>query len=170
MPLLLYMSLLLSVRPPPLYQRSLYWCHNDDVCDQDASHVAVVVVVVLVVVSQQICNVEAIDSICIRSSHLGPDLSNDIPIAIPIPNDIAFNDILWIDFFSGVSRFIARLPDGPKKAEEYAAVGLFREAAEAAARARDSDMLTKIQGMVGTSSPLGVAVTQIKDRLQSSLR
>eukprot|EP00884_Botryococcus_braunii_P014408 jgi/Botrbrau1/22969/Bobra.0030s0041.1 len=60
--------------------------------------------------------------------------------------------------------------DGAKKAEEYAAVGLYREAAEAAARARDSDMLTKIQGMVGTSSPLGVAVSQIKDRLQSSLR
>ncbi len=64
-------------------------------------------------------------------------------------------------------RIIGRLPDGKKKAEEYAAAGLLKEAAECAARARDSDMLSKLQDMIGTVSPLGVAVSQLKDRLQS---
>lgn len=63
-------------------------------------------------------------------------------------------------------RIIARLPDGKRKAEEYAAAGLLQEAAECAARARDSDMLGKLQDMVGTVSPLGVAVAQLKERLQ----
>jgi hypothetical protein len=65
-----------------------------------------------------------------------------------------------------VRRFIARLPDGKKKAEEYAAAGMFHEAAETAAQAKDSDMLSTIQSMVGAASPLGVAVSQIKERLQ----
>ncbi|KAK9907253.1 hypothetical protein WJX75_000093 [Coccomyxa subellipsoidea] len=69
-----------------------------------------------------------------------------------------------------VSRIIARLPDGKRKAEEYAAAGLLQEAAECAARARDSDMLSKLQDMIGTVSPLGVAVGQLKDRLQSGSR
>lgn len=42
-------------------------------------------------------------------------------------------------------RFIARLPNGKRKAEEYAASGLFAEAAEAAAAARDGELLGRIQ-------------------------
>ncbi len=45
-----------------------------------------------------------------------------------------------------------------------------QEAAETAAQARDGDMLSKIQGMVGAASPLGLAVSQIKGRLQIPLR
>ena len=47
---------------------------------------------------------------------------------------------------------------------------MYREAAETAAKSRDSDMLSKIQGLVGGTSPLGLAVTQIKDRLQQTGR
>jgi hypothetical protein len=67
-------------------------------------------------------------------------------------------------------RFIAKLPDGKKKAEEYTALKMYREAAETAAKSRDSDMLSKIQSLVGGTSPLGLAVTQIKDRLQQTGR
>ena len=67
-------------------------------------------------------------------------------------------------------RFIARLPDGKHKAEEYAAARMFQEAAECAARARDSDMLSKLQDTLGTTSPLGLAVAQIKERLQAGAR
>lgn len=42
-------------------------------------------------------------------------------------------------------RFIARLPNGKRKAEEYAAAGLFAEAAEAAAVAKDGELLGRIQ-------------------------
>ena len=45
-----------------------------------------------------------------------------------------------------------------------------QEAAETAAQARDGDMLSKIQAMVGAASPLGLAVSQIKGRLQIPLR
>ena len=68
------------------------------------------------------------------------------------------------------ARFIAKLTDGKRKAEEYTAIKMYQEAAETAAQSRDSDMLSKIQGLVGSSSPLGLAVTQIKDRLQASTR
>eukprot|EP00891_Asterochloris_glomerata_P007022 jgi/Astpho2/7022/Aster-x0748 len=55
--------------------------------------------------------------------------------------------------------------DASRKAEEYAAIGLLQEAAEAAAQVQDSAMLTRIQGMVGVGSPLSAAVTQLKDRI-----
>lgn len=42
---------------------------------------------------------------------------------------------------------------------------MYREAAETAAHSRDSDMLGKIQGLVGSSSPLGLVVSQLMDRL-----
>ena len=45
-------------------------------------------------------------------------------------------------------RFIARLPNGKRKAEEYAASGLFAEAAEAAAAAKDGVLLGRIQAAV----------------------
>ena len=71
---------------------------------------------------------------------------------------------------SCVHRIIGRLPDGKHKAEELAAAGLLQEAAECAARVRDGDMLTKLQDMIGTASPLGGAVSQLKDRLQAGVR
>lgn len=74
---------------------------------------------------------------------------------------------VWALTSGACTRFIARLPDGKHKAEEYAAVKMFQEAAECAARSRDSDMLSKIQDTLGTSSPLGLAVAQIKERLQT---
>ena len=69
-----------------------------------------------------------------------------------------------------VLRIIGRLPDGKHKAEELAAAGLLQEAAECAARVRDGDMLSKLQDMIGTVSPLGGAVSQLKDRLQAGVR
>ena len=63
------------------------------------------------------------------------------------------------------NRLIGRLPDGKRKAEEYAAAGLLQEAAECAARARDGDMLSKLQASIGTTSALGVAVSQLRERL-----
>jgi hypothetical protein len=50
-------------------------------------------------------------------------------------------------------RIIGRLPDGKRKAEEYAAAGLLQEAAECAARVRDGDMLSKLQ--------VGLAAAQV---------
>lgn len=67
-------------------------------------------------------------------------------------------------------RVIAKLPDGKRKAEEYTSLKMYREAAETAAHSKDSDMLSKIQGLVGSSSPLGLAVTQLKDRLQAGTK
>lgn len=43
---------------------------------------------------------------------------------------------------------------------------MFREAAETAAQNKDGDMLSKIQGMVGAASPLGLAVSKISQSLQ----
>ncbi|KAK9815234.1 hypothetical protein WJX72_000416 [[Myrmecia] bisecta] len=68
------------------------------------------------------------------------------------------------------ARIIARISDSKRKAEEYAAIGMYQEAAETAALSRDSELLSRIQNMVGTASPLGVAVTQIKDRLSQTTR
>lgn len=45
-----------------------------------------------------------------------------------------------------------------------------QEAAETAARVRDSDMLAKLQARIGTTSALGVAVSQLKERLASGAR
>ena len=67
-------------------------------------------------------------------------------------------------------RIIGRLPDSKHKAEELAAAGLLQEAVECAARVRDGDMLTKLQDMIGTVSPLGGAVSQLKDRIQAGVR
>ncbi|KAK9786074.1 hypothetical protein WJX73_008313 [Symbiochloris irregularis] len=68
------------------------------------------------------------------------------------------------------AKFIARLPEAREKAEEYAAIGMLTEAANAAAQSKDTDMLSAIQGMVGGSSnPLGAAVSQLKDRLSAGV-
>ena len=67
-------------------------------------------------------------------------------------------------------RFIARLPDVKRKAEEYAAIGMYQEAAEMAAQSKDSDMLSRIQGIVGSASQVGMAVTQFRNRLAGGAR
>mmetsp|Transcript_12464 Transcript_12464/g.35002 ORF Transcript_12464/g.35002 Transcript_12464/m.35002 type:complete len:872 (-) Transcript_12464:151-2766(-) len=64
-----------------------------------------------------------------------------------------------------VGSMIGRLTDLSARAEAYAQVGLIREAAEAAAAAKDADMLTKLKGMVGQSSTIGVAIDQLRERL-----
>ena len=58
-------------------------------------------------------------------------------------------------------RFIARLPSGKRKAEEYEAAGMLAEAAEAAAVAKDGELLARIQAAVGAGSPLGGAISQV---------
>eukprot|EP00873_Tetraselmis_striata_P045222 jgi/Tetstr1/465486/TSEL_010170.t1 len=65
---------------------------------------------------------------------------------------------------------ISRMTDLKAKAEAYAQVGLIREAAEAAAAAKDADMLTRLKGMVGQSSAIGLAIDQFRDRLNVSSR
>lgn len=67
-------------------------------------------------------------------------------------------------------RFVSRLPDTAHKAEEYAALGYQREAAEVAAKLRDGDLFGRIQAAVSANSPAGLAIAQLKDRFQSSFR
>uniref|UniRef100_A0A061RIB2 Protein VACUOLELESS1 n=1 Tax=Tetraselmis sp. GSL018 TaxID=582737 RepID=A0A061RIB2_9CHLO len=67
-----------------------------------------------------------------------------------------------------VAGMIARVPDMKARAEHFAEAGLIQEAAEAAAAAKDADMLTKLKGMVGQSSTIGVAIDQLRDRLNIS--
>lgn len=69
-----------------------------------------------------------------------------------------------------VAGMIGRLPDLKARAEAYAQVGLIREAAEAAAAAKDADMLSKLKGMVGQSSPIGLAIDQLRERLPTVSR
>lgn len=56
------------------------------------------------------------------------------------------------------------MPDSARKAEEYAAIDYQREAAEVAAKLKDSDMLARIQAAVSANSPAGLAIAQIKER------
>lgn len=64
-------------------------------------------------------------------------------------------------------RLIARISDPRRRAEEFAAVGVFQEAAEAAAAGRDLDLLDRIQASVGAGSPLALAINQMRERMQS---
>jgi hypothetical protein len=64
-------------------------------------------------------------------------------------------------------RIIARFPDTKAKAELLTDIECPREAAEVAAKLRDADLLTKIQGLVPASSPAGLAIAQIKERFQA---
>ncbi len=62
------------------------------------------------------------------------------------------------------------MPDSTAKAEAYAAIDYPREAAEVAARLRDGDLLGRIQGAVSAHSPAGLAIAQIRERLQGGGR
>ncbi|KAG2436636.1 hypothetical protein HXX76_006164 [Chlamydomonas incerta] len=64
------------------------------------------------------------------------------------------------------ARLVARLPDSPAKAEEFSALGLAREAAEVAARIKDTDLFARIQSAVAAGSPAALAIAQIKERFQ----
>lgn len=45
-----------------------------------------------------------------------------------------------------------------------------RSLSKSVVQVKDSAMLSKIQGMVGTASPLGATVAQIRDRLTAVTR
>lgn len=51
-----------------------------------------------------------------------------------------------------------------------AVAGAHVEARVCVLQVKDSAMLSKIQGMVGTASPLGATVAQIRDRLTAVTR
>mmetsp|Transcript_11428 Transcript_11428/g.29770 ORF Transcript_11428/g.29770 Transcript_11428/m.29770 type:complete len:737 (+) Transcript_11428:2-2212(+) len=63
------------------------------------------------------------------------------------------------------ARLISRQPDSSSKAEQLAALDCTREAAEVAARLRDNALLGRISGMVSATSPAGLAIAQIKERV-----
>ncbi|GFH30191.1 vacuolar protein sorting-associated protein 16, partial [Haematococcus lacustris] len=63
-----------------------------------------------------------------------------------------------------LSRLVSRMPDSAVKAEEYANLDMPREAAEVAARLRDTALFTRIAGAVSAGSPAALAVAQIKER------
>jgi hypothetical protein len=67
-------------------------------------------------------------------------------------------------------RLVARLPDSVSKAEEWAALGCQQEAAEVAAKLRDSDLFARIQNAVSATSPAGLAIAQVKERFASTFR
>ena len=66
-----------------------------------------------------------------------------------------------------LGRLISRIADPRRRAEEFAAVGVFQEAAEAAAAGRDLDLLDRIQSSVGAGSPLALAINQMRERMQA---
>ena len=67
-------------------------------------------------------------------------------------------------------RCISRLPDSGQQAEEYQSIGMLEKAAEIAEKRKDVNMLANLQNLVGMTSPIGLSISQIKDRLQSSAR
>jgi hypothetical protein len=68
------------------------------------------------------------------------------------------------------ARFIARLPDSTAKAEAFARIEYPREAAEVAAKLRDGDLFARISGAVTAGSPAALAIAQLRDRFQATLR
>ena len=60
------------------------------------------------------------------------------------------------------------MPDEKRKAEALAGMRMFSEAAEVAAQSKDSDLLSRIQGMVSNTAPLHSAISQLKDRISFS--
>ncbi|KAI8468744.1 MAG: vacuolar protein sorting-associated protein 16 [Monoraphidium minutum] len=65
---------------------------------------------------------------------------------------------------------IGHMPDSAKKAEAFAAIDCPREAAEVAARIRDSDLFSRIQAAVAPGSAAGLAIAQVRERFASALR
>jgi hypothetical protein len=62
------------------------------------------------------------------------------------------------------------MPDSAAKAEAYAAINYEREGAELAVRMRDGDLFSRIQAAVSANSPAGVAIQQMRERVQSTFR
>lgn len=62
------------------------------------------------------------------------------------------------------------MPDSAEKAEEYSSIGMAQQAAEVAAKLRDSALLARIHAAVAAGSPAGLAIAQIRERLQSTFR
>jgi hypothetical protein len=58
------------------------------------------------------------------------------------------------------------MPDSRAKADAYEAISCPREAAEVAAKLKDSALLNRIQEAVSANSPAGVYIAQIRERLQ----
>lgn len=77
---------------------------------------------------------------------------------------------LDVQIFQFKFRFIGRLPDSGKKAEEYSTIDYQQQAAEVAAKLKDGDLFVRIQNAVSANSPAGVAIQQMKDRLQMGFR
>ncbi len=69
-----------------------------------------------------------------------------------------------------VCRIISRMPDSTHKADLLTAIDCTREAAEVAAKLRDSDLFARIQGMVPATSSAGLAIAQIRDRFQAGFK
>lgn len=63
-------------------------------------------------------------------------------------------------------RFIDRLPDSEEKVEFYTKVGLNLAAAKTAANLQNVDLLTKIQGMMGTNTQFGMRTATMIERLK----
>jgi hypothetical protein len=58
------------------------------------------------------------------------------------------------------------MPDNAAKAAAYEAISCPREAAEVAAKLKDSALLNRIQDAVSANSPAGIAIAQIRERFQ----
>lgn len=67
-----------------------------------------------------------------------------------------------------LARIIAKMPDSIAKAEAFSAIDCAREAAEVAAKLRDSDLFARIQGAVAANSPAGLAIAQIQERFRAA--
>jgi hypothetical protein len=68
------------------------------------------------------------------------------------------------------SRLISHMPDSRAKAAAFEGIGCPREAAEVAAKLRDGALFARIQDAINPSTPAGIAIAQIKERVQSSFR
>ena len=68
------------------------------------------------------------------------------------------------------ARLIARMPDGARKAEAFAAIDCAREAAEVAARIRDGDLFARLTAAVNPGSAAGLAIAQVRERFFAAPR
>lgn len=62
------------------------------------------------------------------------------------------------------------MQDSSAKAEAYEAISCPREAAEVAAKLRDSALFARIQGAVGQNTAAGIAIAQIAERFNPTGR
>jgi hypothetical protein len=62
------------------------------------------------------------------------------------------------------------MPDSQRKAEAFSAIDHAREAAEVAARLKDGDLFSRIQAAVSAGSPAGLAIAQLRDKVQAGFK